>query len=656
MSRKIPKTLGRYEILEELGRGAMGVVYLARDPLIGRLVALKTFRSAYEDGDKELEEFRVRFLREAQSAGILNHPVIVTVHDVVDSSDEEGAIFIAMEYVQGTNLKERLQSLGTLELGRALEIVLQVAEGLAYAHERGVVHRDIKPANILLTREGAPKISDFGIARLDTSDLTQEGQLLGTPNYMAPERILGHEVDHRTDVFSLGVLLYEMLTCHKPFQGDNLTMVTHRIVYEPFTPPERYDASIPLPVVAVLERAMEKKPEDRYSDAASMADDLRFLIESLSTKGRPATSSLSETQDFSGQLDSAEIEAARKRALEKSTDGSDALAQSATGGLKGTSEQQQSSRSDLMSRWSSRPWSRLLLIGLMSAMAGVGLGAMAMVWVNSQQPEIERTSSEALARAHFQPMLQAARQEWGRNRPDLAAKHLERALEIAPQDPILLEFMAAIEGAEAEGQLEAELALRRAWINEATSALDRGDSERADLALERVLAQDPENAEALSLQVMVSEEFERQAQQQARSRPRPRKPPPATAAAEPVEVAMAKEFPVAITFFTEISRGSLMLYINNRLILNETFKFVEKVGIFKTEDRHGRIDAAVTVATGPVEIRVEVDPRGGAEVVGHHVEVVTDGNARVLEVRFDKDQRLVVGLEKGDPIPMSVEP
>ncbi|HSL83849.1 MAG TPA: serine/threonine-protein kinase, partial [Thermoanaerobaculia bacterium] len=252
-----PSQLGRYKVLDEIGRGAMGVVYLARDPLIGRLVALKTFRMSAALAGKELAMYRARFIREAQSAGILSHPNIVTIHDVVEES-EEGATFIAMEYVRGTDLKERLAGEGRLALADAVHVVTQVAEGLDYAHSKGVVHRDVKPANILLTEDRQVKLTDFGIARLDTSNLTLEGQLLGTPNYMAPEQIQGQATDHRADVFSLGVVLYEMLTGEKPFKGENVTMVTHRIVYDEFTPPEEYLGHLPNPVLEVLGHSLAK--------------------------------------------------------------------------------------------------------------------------------------------------------------------------------------------------------------------------------------------------------------------------------------------------------------------------------------------------------------------------------------------------------------
>ena len=199
---------------------------------------------------------------------------------MVEQSDD-GLAFIAMEYVRGTNLKVLLQGDQPLTLPFIVEVIAQVADALDYAHSHRVVHRDVKPANILITADNRVKITDFGIARLDTSNLTQEGQLLGTPNYMAPEQIQGKEVDHRADLFALGVVLYEMLTRHKPFQGENLTVVSHRIVYDHFTPPKDYVQNLPPGLEAILARALEKDPARRYQRAKEMVDDLRRLTGTL---------------------------------------------------------------------------------------------------------------------------------------------------------------------------------------------------------------------------------------------------------------------------------------------------------------------------------------------------------------------------------------
>lgn len=240
----------------------MGVVYLGRDPVIGRLVALKTIRAVSED-DVEQREFQERFLREAQAAGILSHPNIVTVHDVGEDSSSETS-FIAMEYVEGKNLKQLLSEKTPFSSERIAEIVGQVGEALDYAHRRGIVHRDVKPANIIITPEGQVKITDFGIAKTEKSNLTTTGQFLGTPNYMSPEQVTGDAVDGRSDLFSLGVVLYELLTRKKPFTADNLTSISYKIVHEQFVPPETYDAAIPPEFTAILDKALSKDPAERF--------------------------------------------------------------------------------------------------------------------------------------------------------------------------------------------------------------------------------------------------------------------------------------------------------------------------------------------------------------------------------------------------------
>src|SRR5579872_2981293 len=216
--------LGRYEILAELGRGAMGTVFKARDPRIGRIVAIKTISIA-SGSPKEEKEFRERFFREAQAAGRLAHPGIVTIHDV---SEEGQTPFIVMEFIAGKTLDE----LAPLPPAKALELVRQVAEALDYAHAQGIVHRDIKPANIIVTEDGRAKITDFGIAKHGTTEFTISGQVLGTPSYMAPEQLTGEKLDGRADLFSLGIVLYILLTGNKPFAGESLTQITFKLAYQ----------------------------------------------------------------------------------------------------------------------------------------------------------------------------------------------------------------------------------------------------------------------------------------------------------------------------------------------------------------------------------------------------------------------------------------
>lgn len=256
----------------------MGIVYLAKDPLIGRLVALKTIRPAAHSDDDETKEFQQRFVREAQAAGILNHPSIVTVHDI-GQDETSGVSFIAMEYVEGYNLKEVLAQGRALNWEQIGELISQIAEALDFAHSKGIVHRDVKPANIILIEGGRAKITDFGIAKIASgvSNLTTTGQFLGTPNYMAPEQIKGTPVDGRTDIFSLGICLYECLTRRKPFGGDSLTSISYKIVHEPFPPLHDINPQIPEGFEEVVANCLAKDPAKRYQRARDVAAALRAV-------------------------------------------------------------------------------------------------------------------------------------------------------------------------------------------------------------------------------------------------------------------------------------------------------------------------------------------------------------------------------------------
>ena len=281
-TRKL-KQLGRYRIQAELGRGAMGVVYKAHDPVLDRTVALKTI--VLDEEAAEREDYHSRFFQEAKAAARLNHPALITIFDF---GEEDGLAYMAMELLNGKELSERMES-ASFPIREAVAIAEQVAEGLAYAHDSGVIHRDIKPGNIMLLPNGRIKIMDFGIARLKVSDLkTQLGTRLGTPKYMSPEQSTGSKMDHRTDIFSLGIVLYEMLTGAKLFRGDSLTNVLHNVAnFEP-PPPSRIKPEVSQLLDLVIKRAMEKKPADRYTSAWEMVDDLRHCLQELAPPTRAA--------------------------------------------------------------------------------------------------------------------------------------------------------------------------------------------------------------------------------------------------------------------------------------------------------------------------------------------------------------------------------
>ena len=279
------KKIGRYKILGELGRGAMGIVYKAEDPNLDRLVAVKTI-ILDEDSDGR-KEYQKRFVLEAKAAGKLHHPNIVTTFDC---GEHEGMAYLAMELIDGTDLRSRLQK-DALPAVEAVEIARQVAEGLGYAHARGVVHRDIKPGNIMLNAEGAAKIMDFGLARMRMADQkTSTGMVLGTPRYMSPEQISGQPVDNRSDVFSLGIVLYEMLTGTRLYSGEDMHQVHHQIVETEHVPPTRQVPNLPPMVDFVVARALKKDPAVRYQDARELAADLATCAAELRSRDAAALS------------------------------------------------------------------------------------------------------------------------------------------------------------------------------------------------------------------------------------------------------------------------------------------------------------------------------------------------------------------------------
>ena len=294
--------LGRYEIICEIGQGAMGIVYRARDPLIDRVVAIKTINLRLALDEKE--EYEARFNQEARAAGRLNHPNIVTIYDLGKNDD---VAYIAMEYLQGRELRDMMNYGGLLPMAQALDIAAQVAEGLSYAHEHEIVHRDIKPANIMVARDGRIKITDFGIARMASSAIhTQTGIVLGSPKYMSPEQVMGKTVDQRSDIFSLGVVLYEMLLRKAPFTGDDINAIMFQTLKATPIPPSTLNDAIPEMVDFIIAKALAKTLEDRYQNAHDFAVDLRACSDFLQQREKsavapPLRNKPADTLDVSGR-------------------------------------------------------------------------------------------------------------------------------------------------------------------------------------------------------------------------------------------------------------------------------------------------------------------------------------------------------------------
>lgn len=262
---------GRYQIVAELGRGSMGVVYRGYDPVIGRTVAIKTMLI---EGlaSAEFEEFKARFQREAQAAGVLAHPNIVTVYDF---GEDNGVLYLAMEYLEGKSIQQLVEKHTVMPIETIVPLYEQVCSALDHAHQHRIVHRDIKPANIMILDSGLVKVTDFGIAKMLSMGMTQAGQILGTPNYMSPEQVRGRQIDGRSDIFSLGVILYELVTGERPFGGQNITTVIYKIINENPISPRELDASIHNGLCYVISKALAKDPDERYQTCRELADDLR---------------------------------------------------------------------------------------------------------------------------------------------------------------------------------------------------------------------------------------------------------------------------------------------------------------------------------------------------------------------------------------------
>ncbi len=267
-------TLGRYEVIKQLGKGAMGIVYLGKDPRINRTTAIKTVRFRDEFEPEEAEKMKETFFREAESAGTLSHPNIVTIYD---AGDEQDLAYIAMEFLEGETLDKFTKKDNLLSMRKVIEYIAYVTDALGYAHKQGIVHRDIKPANLMLLNTGVVKITDFGIARITSTSHTQTGVVKGTPFYMSPEQFGGEKVDGRSDIFSVGVMLFQLLTGELPFQGDNPMALMNKIMNVPHPDPRKYNPKIVKPLVTIINKCLEKGRGKRYQNASQISAHLTKL-------------------------------------------------------------------------------------------------------------------------------------------------------------------------------------------------------------------------------------------------------------------------------------------------------------------------------------------------------------------------------------------
>ncbi len=267
---------GRYEIIGEIGRGSMGVVYKARDPAIGRLVAVKSIPETFGLEEGKREEFIKRLRQEAMTAGRLQHPNVVIIYDVGET--EQGP-FIAMEYLDGVSLRDVITAGKRISPGQLVEIISQVAAGLDYAHSKTIIHRDIKPANIMIVADNRVKIMDLGIARLPMSELTKEGKLVGSPSYMSPEQLTGQDIDGRSDLFSLGVCIYQLMTFKKPFPGESVNEICYKIVHNDYVPVAEHNLDLQPEFEDFMRIALSKNRDERFQTGAEMVEALASIAD-----------------------------------------------------------------------------------------------------------------------------------------------------------------------------------------------------------------------------------------------------------------------------------------------------------------------------------------------------------------------------------------
>ena len=498
--------IGKYRIVDRIGQGAMGEVFKAHDPFLNRYVALKTIAPALA-GDPE---FRQRFQREAQSAAQLNHPNIVTIYEF--GNDDAGLTYMAMELLEGVDLREaiRRRSLGTLL--QRIGLVEQICDGLAFAHARGVVHRDLKPGNIHIQPLGQVKILDFGLARLASSDMTKTGTVMGTPHYMSPEQVRGQKADARSDVFSLGAVFYEVLTHQRPFDGRSVSEVLQAIVEKDAVPLRRRAPDTPPAIAAIVERALARDPARRFPDAREMGRALTEAREALvgATLAPAPAAEATIVEDPGATI----VEPALHHATEGAT-ALDPRRRSGTGRageLPGTVRPDPTVAGDetALEPAPSRP-TLLIAGGALALVVAAGTGGWLWMRGRAEAPTASAAQEQSvITEALLSGKVELARADLDNRAYKDAADHAREALAI---DPASAEAKDVLDRAEnAMRQLDAAVA-------DARGALARGDTATASEALGRVLALDRSHPAVRELTGGLNRYARKQAEE-ARSRTR----------------------------------------------------------------------------------------------------------------------------------------
>ena len=494
--------IGKYKILGRIGQGAMGEVYRAHDPLLNRSVAIKTIAPSLESD----RDFKKRFHREAQAAAQLNHPHIITIFDL---GEEDGISFMAMELLEGKDLREAIAAGSLGSLREKLAIMQQVCDGVGFAHSKGVVHRDLKPGNIHIQPNGQAKVLDFGLAKVSTSDMTRTGTVMGTPHYMSPEQVRGEKVDARSDVFSLGAVLYEVLTGRRPFGHDAAHNVLMRILGEDPRPIRELAPDVPDLVAAVAERALSREREGRYADAAAMAATLRRVTQSLPPSLLYADTEVGPDDPESTLLTQSDatvlVAGGRRRAAGSAALNLDEFPGDQTA-LLGTVRPDHTAVTAATELEPSRSYSWVWAVGIVLT-AAVGVGT----WAWLHRPGASAVSPADTAQEHVGILTEAlvtsqielAREDLENRDYQAAVEEAERAVRLAPgntdaQDVLDLARKTLQQRDEAAG--------------EARAAFSAGRIEEATQALGRVMSLDPRHPLVAELSTRLNEHFRQEAE------------------------------------------------------------------------------------------------------------------------------------------------
>ena len=516
MSETAKKTFGKYEGISHLGSGAMGVVWRAQDPVLGRTVAIKTISAAL-GSDNENKE---RFLREARAAAQLNHPNIITVFDFGQAENE---LYMAMELLEGKDLKELITA-AQLTFEQKLDIMEQVADGLAYAHGREVVHRDLKPGNIHVQPNGQVKILDFGLARLGTSDLTKTGVVMGTPNYMSPEQVMGERVDARSDVFSAGAVFYELLTNRKPFDAESIHATLYQVVHREAPPPRQWDPRLPEAAVAIIETAMLKQVDGRYRNGSALRDAIRAyrygeepeVVEYDETSDGPAVeaastaaAAMAQTQPRASTTGTHKAAPFRSYGRTGSGSGSGPASVPPTAGVSsapyttgrvnrsapnrpaGAADPPSSSASIPPPPKSTNAILMVGVLGLLGILAFMGYGLL------NRKPAKD-PAAEMMMEMLNEAQLDNARRALDDKDYKGAISKVDQILKRSPDQPEALGIKDQAQIATREIQTS---------VDAAKDAVGRGDSTQASSALERVMALDPKNPVIAELSSQLNANF-----------------------------------------------------------------------------------------------------------------------------------------------------